>query len=241
MIAIILYGVIMLSIAMYLIMWIYFDKKVRSINHCNLTRDDLNFLIELQREMVNQDHVSQAAPRFWTVAGIRKNITSDEYADGEWLICDSETVADGLEESVEYFQKLIEDKSIIITRENTSFVSYKVTKIDNESNEIIDEQDFITAIDELIDVLVSLDVINEEEYSTVCYRSEHYRYPNTMFLTNRSCKEHIAANKHHYDSHAHSYAMTAWRSPEVKKLWHILEKINWESILEDIYGTEPDV
>ena len=236
--AIILYGVIMLSIVMYLIAWIYFDRKIRTINNCNLTQEDLNFLIKLQREMILQDHVSQAAPRFWIVAGIRKNVTAPEYSDGVWLVSDAEEVADGLEESVEYFQNLVED-NITIIREDTTFVSYKVIKVDDE-NEIVYEQRCITDIEDLISAFVDLDVVEENEYHTVYYKNEHYRYPDTMFLTNRSCKEHIAANRHHYDANAHSYAMTAWRSPEVKRLWEILDKINWESILEDIYGVEPD-
>ena len=52
-----------------------------------------------------------------------------------------------------------------------------------------------------------------------------------MFLTNKSCKEHIKANYYHYDEDAHSYAMTAWRSPEVTKLFKILQEVDWDKIL----------
>ena len=68
------------------------------------------------------------------------------------------------------------------------------------------------------------------------YRNEHHIYPDTMFLTNRSCKRHIELNHYHYDSDVHSYAMTAWRSPEVEKLWDILQKVDWLKMREEIYG-----
>ena len=49
---------------------------------------------------------------------------------------------------------------------------------------------------------------------------------NTMFLTLRECKEHIKANHYHYKDPI-SYAMTAWRSPQVEKLWKILQEVDW--------------
>ena len=52
-----------------------------------------------------------------------------------------------------------------------------------------------------------------------------------MFLTNKSCKEHIRLNNYHYSSDAHSYAMTAWRSPEVEKLFKILQEVDWDKML----------
>ena len=49
---------------------------------------------------------------------------------------------------------------------------------------------------------------------------------NTMFLTLRECKEHIEANSYHYNK-PHPYAMTAWRSPQVERLYKILQNTNW--------------
>lgn len=61
-----------------------------------------------------------------------------------------------------------------------------------------------------------------------------------MFLTNRSCKEHIRANHYHYNADAHSYAMTAWRSPEVERLFKILDVIDWKTMRRMAYGISGD-
>jgi hypothetical protein len=79
-----------------------------------------------------------------------------------------------------------------------------------------------------------------DEYSEDTYNVGYYKYrekivENTMFLTLRECKEHIAINKHHYSDKVHSYAMTAWRSPQVARLYKILENTDWDSIyIEDV-------
>ena len=56
--------------------------------------------------------------------------------------------------------------------------------------------------------------------------------PDTMFLTNREAKEHLKSNHYHYTSKAHTYAMTAWRSPQVEKLIHILQTADFEEETE---------
>ena len=222
----------------------------------NLTEEDFDFLIELQHEMLTQDHVSQAAPRFWVVAGTQKVCVGKEYAEGEQLIQDVDIVADELEGAVKYFQDMIADEAdeyeekgiaiVIQKQEEFSFEAYKVTKIDtsvditaedyNEQDEIIMEQEVITGIDELLEALQDTGAIEKRDnYDVRYYRNEHYRYPDTMFLTNRSCKEHIAANHYHYSEDAHSYAMTAWRSPEVSRLFDILDKIDWKAMKEEAY------
>lgn len=52
----------------------------------------------------------------------------------------------------------------------------------------------------------------------------HTIVPDTMFLTKEDAKKHIELNSHHYNNTAHTYAMTAWRSPTVDRLIKILKK-----------------
>ena len=94
----------------------------------------------------------------------------------------------------------------------------------------------IANIEELINALDDLCLIEDDEYMVGYYRNEHHIYPDTMFLTNRSCKKHIELNHYHYDANVHSYAMTAWRSPEVEQLWNILQKVDWLKMREETYG-----
>lgn len=240
--------------ALIFILKVAFGKEERGDNF-NLTKEDFDFLIELQHEMLTQDHVSQAAPRFWVVAGTQRVFRGNEYScDGEVLIHDTEEVADGLDDAVEYFKEHLweEMENENITIESSTFKdSYRVLKIDNdidksaedyvEGEEILFEADLITNIDELLEALVDVDLIDDDGlYDSASYSNEHYRYPDTMFLTNRSCKRHIELNSYHYSSDAHSYAMTAWRSPEVEHLWKILDVIDWKTMRRMAYGIESD-
>lgn len=59
-------------------------------------------------------------------------------------------------------------------------------------------------------------------------------YPNTMFLTEKAAATHLRQNDYHYDATAHTYAMTAWRSPEVEKLIKILQTVDFSNIVSNI-------
>lgn len=69
-----------------------------------------------------------------------------------------------------------------------------------------------------------------ENYS-VCGYTEDYNsiVPNTLFLTKRACQDHIDKNDYHYD-HPHTYAMTAWRSPEFEKFIKLFKSANLDKI-----------
>lgn len=227
----------------------------RNIEKHSLTQEELDFLIDLQHELNTQDTVSQADPRFWVVAGTQKVCVGKEYSEGEELCGGESILADGIEEAVKYFQEEViiaanedsEEFEYVLEEEKTrSFKSWKVLKIDktcdkndedyDEGDEILKEYNYINDIEELIEALNDLGLIEDDEYMVGHYRSEHHIYPDTMFLTNRSCKRHIELNHYHYDANVHSYAMTAWRSPEVEQLWNILQKVDWLKMREEAYG-----
>lgn len=66
------------------------------------------------------------------------------------------------------------------------------------------------------------------EFRTINYQLVDCIYPDTMFLTQKEAEEHLRANDYHYSSDAHTYAMTAWRAPDVERLWKILQEVDWE-------------
>lgn len=227
----------------------------RNIEKHSLTQEELDFLIDLQHELNTQDTVSQADPRFWVVAGTQKVYVGKEYSEGEELCGGESVLADGIEEAIKYFQEEViiaanensEDFEYILEEEPTrSFKSWKILQIDKscdkndedytEGDEILEEYNYIDNIEELIEALNDLGLIEDDEYMVGNYRNEHHIYPDTMFLTNRSCKRHIELNHYHYDADVHSYAMTAWRSPEVEQLWNILQKVDWLKMREEAYG-----
>lgn len=230
-------------------------SEERNLEKHNLTQEELDFLIELQHELNTQDTVCQADPRFWVVAGTQKTCVGKEYSEGEELCGGESVLADGIEEAVKYFQEEVipeanedsEEFEYILEEESTrSFKSYRLLKIDKtcnkndedytEGDEILEEYNYINEIEELIEALSDCGITYDDEYIVGYYRNEYHIYPDTMFLTNRSCKRHIELNHYHYDANVHSYAMTAWRSPEVEQLWNILQKVDWLKMREEVYG-----
>lgn len=182
-----------------------------------LNKEDIEFLKELQHELLTQDHVSQASPRFWVVRGTAREYGMDSgYSDGcELINTDSDTVASSMEEACKYLIEVNEDGFEFEYEESNDSIYY----LDNEGQEF--------ALDDFDDVLTFL---NDDRYSVVYYINADKNFENTMFLTNKECKAHIRANYYHYPDDAHSYAVTAWRAPEVSKVWEILEKINCDEL-----------
>lgn len=231
---------ILLCIALFIFVILLFQTYKQAFKEkedYNLSKEDLDFLIELQHEMLTQDHVGQAAPRFWVIATDKyqelgtedsfdgTNVYSSNAAD---IVCAGD-MASIVEYVTENYSEELEDENIVFI-DNGRFYTAMFKD---------DEEESIFCSEELLDFLKEHDVITDD-YEITYYRNVHHIYPNTMFLTNRSCKEHIRANHYHYNEDAHSYAMTAWRSPEVSRLFDILDKIDWKAIREDIYGDAGD-
>jgi hypothetical protein len=61
-----------------------------------------------------------------------------------------------------------------------------------------------------------------DEVAEVPVKREHIIKQNTMFFTKRECQEHIKRNHYHYNKSVHTYAMTAWRSPQVERIMKFL-------------------
>jgi hypothetical protein len=202
-----------------------------------INKEDIEFLKELQHELLTQDTVCQASPRFWIVQGTVKEYGIDNrynydgetlvYTNGEW-----NEIAETLEEAYKYLTEEFEGIDRYKFELTPSSIEvYDIDDCENEANlEEIDVNDYLF---DLEDVANFINLYNDNEnFEVCCYRNVDKNYENTMFLTNRSCKDHIKANYYHYPKDAHSYAMTAWRSPEVEKVWNILEKINCNELIK---------
>ena len=188
-----------------------------------ITNEELGFLKKLQKEMNTQDHVSQADPRFWVVQGtVREYGMDSDYSDGCELIYDGDCVAESIEEAIKYlkenYKEEFKSKNIVI-RKNGNYYEFS-----------IDRGDYVEAVYDLEDIVSFLENNGFDYFSVVYYRNVDKNFEDTMFLTNKECKAHIKANYYHYPKDAHSFAMTAWRSQEVKTLWDIIQKVNWKLV-----------
>ena len=184
-----------------------------------MKKEDREFLKELQHEMLTQDTVSQANPRFWVVMQTVKDYWVEDDVDGISIYDKdaAEAVFEGeLEESAEWLKKEFD----VVTK----------CECDNGFFEIICEDENEYLIDDISTITEFLEEYDSDRFSVCNYRNRAEIVPNTMFLTLRECKEHIKVNGHHYNETAHPYAMTAWRSLQVEKLYDILQKTDWENI-----------
>lgn len=169
----------------------------------------IEFFKTLQQELQTQDHDCQAEPRFWVIMDYKKEACWEENAE-EFVIY-SPMDCESYELSKEEITDVIENYGI----DETCEVDEILQEIDFEDDESILEW-FKKEID--------------DEAYLVPQHEVSYIVPNTMFITKKEAKEHIERNEHHYTPKAHTYAMSALRSPSISKLWDILENFNWDSI-----------
>lgn len=180
-----------------------------------MRKESLEFLRLLQHEMNTQDNVGQAHPRFWVIMDYKWVMTGEGRGDSR-LYCfdlyESEAFSD--EEIGEALVEYILDNELE-TKENEDDIFYKEWDIDD-----IKKADFDLA-EEVLDEL-------EMDHEIVYENFEGFIVPNTMFLTIRAAKQHLESNHYHYHKKAHTYAMTAWRSPQVQNLFEIIMNENFE-------------
>lgn len=168
-----------------------------------MNNEDREFLKSLQQEMLTQDTVCQASPRFWVVADYRM-VPRPEGRHESYQVYSAENEYSG------GIDKLLDE----------------IKECDLE--DMPDE-----AKDSFGDIGCEVSAIEwlkehwSEDAELVPVEEEHFICPNTLFLTMAEAKEHIRRNHYHYSKRAHAYAMTAWRSPQIKRLFEILEKTDW--------------
>lgn len=168
--------------------------------------EDIQFFKELQNELKTQNHDCQATPRFWVVGDYKMVACPEGCQDRYDINAPTRDYYGSLDDLLENIKE-------------EGFEDYPDCAID-EFEEIDCE-------------LSSLDWIREyydPDAELVPVREEHFIRENTMFITKDDAKKHIEANYYHYTNKAHTYAMTAWRSPKVEKLWKILETFEWDKI-----------
>lgn len=177
--------------------------------------EDLAFLKELQKQMQYEsknDNDGQASPCFWVIWDYR-NVPGNEKCDiGEF----EHFYNDGNHVPLESFDALVTFLGEHFKHE---------METDEELQELVEEQSF----DDLWSYVE--EYLNENGYfSRVFMKEEDFIVPDTMFITKEEAKSHLRQNAKHYTAKAHTYAMTAWRSPKVERLIRILSDFDWESV-----------
>ncbi len=192
----------------------------------SLNDNDIKFLLELQKEMNTQDTTGTAEPRFWVIKGSKK-VVDNENPDEFILQVNGNTVTSTTEETVKYLNdNILPDRNI--DRENykieTGYIwDFKLMYTEDGEEEYED----LTA-EEVNEFLANNGY--DDVIMIVGISSRPVVYPNTMFLTEKEAREHLERNYYHYSKDAHTYCMSAWRSPEVERLWKVLREVKWDEL-----------
>lgn len=191
-----------------------------------MKKEHVKFLNDLKNEMLTQDTYGQAEPRFWVITQeVREYWVTED--SGEYFIFDNrecECVAEGdLRDIADWLR---EQEDIISAEYDDG--EMRLSYI-GPNREFI-EKDIITefwSLDEF------LNDFKPDIYSVGKYRTRNEIVQDTMFITLADCKKHLEENRHHYNETAKPYAMTAFRSPSVYKLYEIIKNTNWEELLNE--------
>lgn len=192
--------------------------------HADLYQNPGIWLKQLQEKLLEdrRNEQTQAEPIYYAIKDITEVITEDGYQDkseyydtnaGESISL--ETIFEELEEQKPDQLQKLEQMGVI---EKTEAGSYKI-------QDTCEFADFIK---------------NETPYEQVYIQEMDIIKPDTLFLTRSAAEQHLAHNAHHYSKNAITYAMTAWRSPDVERLFWLLQNIDFDhSVIQLKKETRP--
>lgn len=163
----------------------------------NLTAEDVKFLKELKHELNTQDNRATANPRFYQIQH-EKFVAS---FDGEG----------------NYFEAVCYGESLgIYTYDDEGLEELKDVLLADYDEEYSEDVEEINSL--------KLEKLDNDSLDLKCYLGDYEHVYLNAFLTERACKEHIEANRHHYQNPV-DYLSYGFRNPELEKVLEILSKI----------------
>ena len=195
--------------------------------------DDLGFLEQLQHELNTQPHLCQADPRFWVIRDYEyREATESDEIDAVGLFEDGEGETMSLEEAV---MRAYKDELDLGGEDHAKeWLEDKWLKLDE--NGAVQPQYLL--IDTFKDVVEDY---AEHNMMTCVFLTKQWKIvANTMFLTLREAKDHLETNYYHYTNEARTYAMTAWRSPDVAQLIKLLREVDFNELSELVSKAEKE-
>lgn len=181
-----------------------------------MDKKDVNFLKNLQCQLLTQPTDGNRNPRFWGISYDELIWGMDpEYADG-WFVYSGENVCTvGEPDNLQSVMDELLDPD-----------GYGLDKEDFENWDVTDIEDVVKAANEVLSVFPS-----HVPLTLIWYKKIRRVSKNALFLTKRACQEHIQRYSHRYQN-PHTYVMTASDCPEYEQLLKILAKTDWDQFAE---------
>lgn len=192
-----------------------------------LTKEDIAFLKDLQKELNTEDTVGTASPRFWVIKQPERiyHVDKDEAEHYMFIETDShsELTLEDLKEKLEYLYD--ENLKDIKIENNELIFKYYDEDFEEEEEYTIDFYNncYSSDLDKVLELL-------EDEVMIIYYNEIDATVPNCVFLTQIDAENHLRANDYHYHEEARTYCMCGWRSPRLEKLISILSKTDFDDI-----------
>lgn len=168
--------------------------------------EEMTFMNQLKEDIQTQDQGIQADPAFWVIRQYETIPTHDEFADGMmYFYNDGDlTIFETFEEMFDVLHNQVQADEAIIDET----INHIQTKRGDHGNHY-------TLYDA---VEYARDYVDDRSLNMYPYIKVPVIQENTFFLTRKDAEEHLELNHYHYNATAHTYMMTAWRSPSYAKL-----------------------
>ena len=166
-----------------------------------VSKEDYEFLKDLQHELLTQANDCQADPIYWCVEEIRNKGLNEM----QILIDDSQFTLDEINERIEMWLDEEQNESA------------------RDEYELVDQDD----ADQLAEFYNRWMSYDHSTAYPIEVKEEYFISKETgAFLTKRACKEYIERFGYNH-SNPHTYAMTAYRNFEYARLLKILKTISF--------------
>lgn len=179
------------------------------------SRNAQEWLQELQDKLLrdDRDNSVQAEPVFYGIMHSVQQLVPDGYGDDIELYdinaCETVTLD-------ELWDELEDDEKREFAELKEKIIAETGIDLDENGKPYIEDRDAFAEY-----------LSQGKGYETYEYELQDRIAEDALFLTREAAEQHLALNGYHYKQNAHSYAMTAFRSPDVAKLWKLLRTIDW--------------
>lgn len=198
----------------------FFDLKRRENTYekRGITKEEVEFLMNLQKDINTQDNASTADPLYWTILDTKK-IYGEKLDDPDGFIVYDTMNTEEVCDSEDY----------------DNFTKEIVTKILNDND--FHKDDFVKEQWALLinsfdteDLAENLNDATGEDGRFIHLQYKRVEEESNCFLSAEDAQNFLKSNDYHYSDDCHIYGHHAWRNPEMDKLLKILHEVDFEKI-----------
>lgn len=196
----------------------------------NITKADIEFLKELQKERNTQDNCGTADVRTWVIKNRDDKQGNEDGFDYIVLYnpneCQALNVDNIYDDLIDYVDSIndMEVENIEYNKVNHRLVfnydvyrSAEIYMID-EGNDSISVND--DALEFLKEYLYGEDI-------RICYMQVDWKH-EYCFLTQKAAENYLRKYGYHHSEDAHTYCICTYRDPEIARLMDIIETVDWD-------------